>query len=568
MKLPFILFAVLVTLVCLGSASTRADGLAPIDIGGDHDGTYLTGQAEVSVVGSGIWTPLDRDGIERGFTDDNFLLRFSLTNSADRSRTYVLSHDIAFLDRLRVSVESSSGGRSDTVLGNDLPFEARQVEYPGLAYRGTLAPGERALVTVGIEMFDPQPMALALRLWDAHSFERHAVSYSVEFAVIATILITMAVTWAIFALAMQRWQLLLYSGYLGFSGCLILGFYGLAYQFVFWDAVAAHHVGFQPMALLAFGFAALFAVAHLELPRRMPRIAKITRLIGCTLLVLGLIALLGLPKAITIPCSMVALLVPFWIMVISIPIAWRYRDLSTALFALAWSIVGLTGISVFLLVGFDALPIDWTAAQTYQALSLVTLVEVLILTLSVAFSVRNLQNERDQAAVESRIDPLTRLLNRRGLEAMASAVMGLEARDTWWVALFDIDRFKHVNDTHGHAAGDSVLMRFADLLREHARQSDTTCRIGGEEFVILFEAGSAEIAVSVCERIRIAFATKPTRHADIAIQHTVSVGLTRAPGIFVSLDQLISPADAALYRAKHAGRNRVILADRNSDEAA
>ena len=124
--------------------------------------------------------------------------------------------------------------------------------------------------------------------------------------------------------------------------------------------------------------------------------------------------------------------------------------------------------------------------------------------------------------------------------------------------LEDIDHFKQVNDTHGHLAGDVVLQQVATVLREQIRDSDTLCRWGGEEFVMLLDNCPTDEAITRAEKIRQAIRshTVPVGRAQIVV--TLSMGITNYH-IGEPLDRFMARADAALYQAKEEGRDRVIL---------
>lgn len=158
-------------------------------------------------------------------------------------------------------------------------------------------------------------------------------------------------------------------------------------------------------------------------------------------------------------------------------------------------------------------------------------------------------------------DPLTGLLNRRGLVERVQALAG--PKGLLAVVMVDIDHFKLINDNHGHAVGDAVLARIATLLRAHLRPEDVLARFGGEEFTLLL-AGLDEVhAVEVCERLRQGVEQDDWARISEGLQVTASVGLSMAevdPQTLLDLPRLLEPADAALYRAKHLGRNRVEVA--------
>ena len=159
-------------------------------------------------------------------------------------------------------------------------------------------------------------------------------------------------------------------------------------------------------------------------------------------------------------------------------------------------------------------------------------------------------------------DPLTGLYNRRYLDEMLEREISRAKREGYRIslAMMDLDHFKNVNDTYGHQVGDLVLRTLGKLLLEHAREGDIACRYGGEEFVLVLPRLSVEHAYHRAEEWRQAFAGVVTRHGDLEISCTMSVGLAAYPDHSASSDKLISQADKALYKAKLAGRNRTEIA--------
>jgi diguanylate cyclase (GGDEF)-like protein len=160
--------------------------------------------------------------------------------------------------------------------------------------------------------------------------------------------------------------------------------------------------------------------------------------------------------------------------------------------------------------------------------------------------------------VDVRHDPLTGLGNRRELEALWPVLIQ-QARATGSplsVAMMDLDHFKQVNDTHGHVAGDQVLVVLAGVMRSHTRGSDLAIRMGGEEFMLVLPDTSAERAAEVCERLRLRVASQDWGSLAPGLQVTLSIGLTSSPP--VDPKTLVLRADEALYRAKAAGRNCLV----------
>jgi diguanylate cyclase (GGDEF)-like protein len=155
-------------------------------------------------------------------------------------------------------------------------------------------------------------------------------------------------------------------------------------------------------------------------------------------------------------------------------------------------------------------------------------------------------------------DPLTGVANRRHLDDRLAVELSRQVRygQPLSVILTDIDWFKRVNDTYGHAKGDTVLKAFADHLRESLRTSDFVARYGGEEFVLVLPNTTLEEAAALAERIR--EATKRIHFEQTELSMTSSFGVTTAlPG--ESMAEVLSRADEAMYQSKSNGRDRVSL---------
>jgi two-component system, cell cycle response regulator len=159
-------------------------------------------------------------------------------------------------------------------------------------------------------------------------------------------------------------------------------------------------------------------------------------------------------------------------------------------------------------------------------------------------------------------DPLTGLYNRRYLTAHLDGLLRHMAAGAAGPALmmFDIDWFKRINDTHGHAAGDGVLHEIASRTTRSVRAFDLVARYGGEEFVVVMPETPLPVALMVAERLRAAFAEKPVTLADppLEVEVTISVGVAATVGAAETAASLLRRADEALYAAKAQGRNRVV----------
>ena len=170
---------------------------------------------------------------------------------------------------------------------------------------------------------------------------------------------------------------------------------------------------------------------------------------------------------------------------------------------------------------------------------------------------RRLTDELRAAAAR---DPLTQLLNRRGLHGGLEAHFRTRTATPARVLLLDIDHFKRINDSHGHKAGDVVLCQVADALRHTLRRGDLASRLGGEEFVVVCLDADHEGVMLLAERLREAIErlAVPLPGPNGPLRCTVTIGVSLPFHGVDGLDAALQEADAALYRGKKAGRNRVV----------
>jgi diguanylate cyclase (GGDEF)-like protein len=174
-----------------------------------------------------------------------------------------------------------------------------------------------------------------------------------------------------------------------------------------------------------------------------------------------------------------------------------------------------------------------------------------------AFSEALMRAELEQRS-DAVLDPLTGLLNRNTLAGRFEEI-AQQARLTGapvCLIACDLDRFKRVNDTHGHERGDAVLKDAAYVLRKHLRSFELVYRLGGEEFLIVVPGCALAEGRAIAERVRVGL--DDARPGGLAV--TASFGIAAASGADAAFEPLFRAADAALYQAKRAGRNRVVAA--------
>ena len=178
---------------------------------------------------------------------------------------------------------------------------------------------------------------------------------------------------------------------------------------------------------------------------------------------------------------------------------------------------------------------------------------------------KHLEEQNAELERLANTDYLTDLYNRRRFFNTAEVEFAEAVRSgkPISITLIDLDHFKQVNDTHGHLVGDHVLVHIAHLIRSNCRASDIAARYGGEEFAILHPSLDRQNAFRVAERIRKEVEANPFLHERDEIGMTLSAGVvdTRTCKNCLRVDDVLSRADVALYRAKDGGRNQVVVFD-------
>ncbi len=308
------------------------------------------------------------------------------------------------------------------------------------------------------------------------------------------------------------------------------------------------------------GYLAMIAwAAVLRKTRRQSRLFVhcFVQFFGVSFLLLGL--MLGLYSPITGMVLLGSPLVGFILFGFR-PVVWGFTVSTVMVLLLAW--LSASGYDIYALyfradpTARDSLSYYWIASTVAFSVPFVTAVLTLVSLLLRRWVYREAQVRA--MAVQ---DPLTGLANRRALfdQFAHEIARARRAGEDLSVCVLDLDHFKQINDRHGHAAGDTVLVRVANLLRECLRETDRIGRIGGEEFVLVLPDTGHEGAEKVIERCRAALVGTPVM-LDVGEPLTVSASfgvVTALAGEQATESQLVSRADDALYLAKKRGRNRV-----------
>jgi diguanylate cyclase (GGDEF)-like protein len=315
-------------------------------------------------------------------------------------------------------------------------------------------------------------------------------------------------------------------------------------------------------AALSGAVGCLFAREIADLRRFSPRIHRLYGILAMAFLALAaanLAKLIGFGPLVAAVGNLLFLAVAVLTLVVSF-LAWRRGSRPAGWFLIAWALMEMFTIATTL----SWLLSDSSAGEAiwYLGLPLSMVLAALLVALGVADRLREQRAALSDAERRAQTDPLTGVLNRRSLlERLEAACHRAQARGLPIAVLFiDLDHFKRINDSHGHAAGDACLAAIIAPIQSELRQSDVVGRYGGEEFVILLSSADLSAALPVAERIVARVAALRVEGFGPPIALTCSIGVATSDALGVWGPPLIARADAAVYEAKRAGRNQVQVA--------
>jgi diguanylate cyclase (GGDEF)-like protein len=233
--------------------------------------------------------------------------------------------------------------------------------------------------------------------------------------------------------------------------------------------------------------------------------------------------------------------------------------------AARWPLIILTALhATVLLAGakgyLSGAIVDDTIPTAVSLFGLINFESVLFLLGTAVFLLAFVKEREEMASrLAASTDPLTGIANRGGFMLRGDVVMDRCRADGSPVSvlMFDLDRFKEINDTFGHAVGDAVLLKFCEAASGALRPNDVFARIGGEEFAVVLPGSGIEAAWVRAERIRASFTETCRKLGEFEVDATVSGGVSTSAAPHPSLEMLLASADVALYNAKIEGRNRI-----------
>ena len=503
-------------------------------------GGALTYAQAVAAWQNGQFAPPQADNLNLGVTPSAYWARLQIDNPSAAPRRIILSHDYAPTDDVRLY---SGPDPADTKVAGDT------ATLPDGAWRSRVAAFELDLPpqssqVVYLRVATESNLNMELSLWPPAQYQQHeqliSLFYGLLFGGVAV-----TVLYLLFAAQLAREpNALLLAAYLTSYGLYLAFLNGFPSLWLPGALLAYINVLHIASLGLLFGFGALFYRRYLQLANEYvwaDRVVALLQWLGFAVVLYGV-----LPYSVL---GVILLLVTGIGPLFTIGFAfylWYRRRPHAAVFALGWVIAHLGSM-------LGTLRVSGVLPNSDLILHLPAVgcaIAFACFTWSIG---RRLSVERIYAYT----DFLTGLANRRQLSSQGEMEYDRARRygHPLSLVLLDVDHFKTVNDTWGHAFGDKVLRKLAEHCRNESRTSDLVIRLGGEEFAILLVETPITEARKIAERLRLAQMSDKLEGRKI----TVSLGISELLPDDRGIEDLLQRADAAMYRAKEAGRNRVEL---------
>jgi diguanylate cyclase (GGDEF)-like protein len=388
---------------------------------------------------------------------------------------------------------------------------------------------------------------------------RQSLTIALACGALAALALATAAMW----LVLSDRLFILYAGMTGLQALYLAYFSGQGFRWP-WLAAAS---GLMPYAwnvpvALSGAMASLFAREIADLRHASPRVYRVFGWLAAgfaALAVANVGELVGLGAIVVAIGNLMFLGAGVFVLVVAF-LAWRRGNRAAGWFLFAWVLLETFAIVTSARLLFTRAVTD--EALFYYGLPGSMVASAILTSLGVADRLRQQRHALTEAERRAKTDPLTGVLNRRSLlEQLEAACRDGRSNGLPVAVLFlDLDFFKAINDSYGHAAGDACLAAIVGPIQAELRQSDIIGRYGGEEFIVVLSGADAAAAELIAERIRLRVSEQCIEGHSPPIRLTCSIGVASSHPLGVWGEALIAQADTAVYAAKRLGRNRVQVA--------
>lgn len=491
-----------------------------------------------------------RNQVSFGFTKNTVWGVLPITNSATDSSIQVLKIDNAWLDEIDIYFFKNDQLRRHVALGDSLLFTQRPRDERMPAVAHSFEAGE-TFVLFRFQSEDPMTIPIYLGNEGAIASYKSENAYFYG-ALYGSLLILLIYNFVLYFYLKER-RYLLYSLYLFAFTAFNFTYTGHGFWVAWSDSIWLQQ-WVMPTLMFCYIFSGVvFTIEFLNTRVFLPALYSARRKIYFGLLILAcVIFLTGSRSVIVMVQLMILTTMSIWMLVIGY---FSYKGGNPlAKFFIPAIAMGTGGATISSLATWGVIPYSQWA---FRGIEIGMLIEMSLLSISLGFNFKMVQEARKSAETNARLDPLTNLYNRRAFPDLVHPIwlLGKRNKNPMSIILMDLDWFKRINDQFGHTVGDEVLERVSMELKKRLRDSDIPLRWGGEEFLIFLPNTEGGKAKHLAESLRKHFETLSFNKVN---KITTSIGVASAFPSQIDLDKLIMRADEALYSAKQKGRNQVV----------
>lgn len=517
-----------------------------------ESGQTLSLEEAIAARTSGKFSPSNTDVLSFGIGARPVWVHLPVINQSDAAALRRFQIENAWQDHIDLYFISPDGSRQHQPFGDNRPFAERILKSRFFAAEHRFAPGT---TDIYLRVSGADPIVLPIFLSQPENVDKRELTQGYRYGFIYGYLLALMGYNLLLYLSLRDKRHLSYAIYIALFVVTNLAYTGHGFAYLWQENVALQR-WIIPVLMVFFSLSGLLFARHfLDTPKNFPRSHRaMVWSSSAFLAALAAACLLSDDQALAILVAFVCVNVYS----IALPalgllaLYARHRFSRYFLTATLASTLGtaVTSLAVLGFISFSDL--------RFRAVEIGMVIDATLLALALGSQFRTMQAERLFAERLAARDSLTDLYNRRSFLELARPLWSNAKRHERNLSLImvDIDHFKSINDSHGHAAGDNAIIALTRVLVETVRAGDVVARWGGEEFLVLLPETPLAAAVLLAERLRqrIEEVRVPMGGADIGF--TVSLGVASSDGK-ESLDRLITEADHFLYESKHQGRNRV-----------
>lgn len=479
-------------------------------------------------------------------------LRFEVANPGEAPALRRLSLETSWIDKVDVYFLQDGEEPEAHHTGDTLPFSERPVEDRFFVFQHAFPPGT---TTVFIRAETLDPLVLPVYLTNLEQAQSRLILESYGYGFLYGIILALLAYNLMLYFSLRNGRYFYYSIYLAFFLLMNASYTGHGFRWL-WPDYPAWQLWSNPVLIMLFALSGLlFATRFLNTRLSFPRLHRVVIRVCIGF---GVLEALAVGSGNHLPALLLAFVFVFLFsigMVVLGVVSVHAGNKSAKYFLLA-SVTHASCSSVTATAVWGLIPYSRLA---YHAVEIGMAIDAILLAMALADQFRINQDDRIRAERLAGVDPLTGVNNRRSFYEIVNPIWagGLRKGKDMSVILMDVDRFKSINDTYGHAHGDNVLIQVARTLMNDARAGDILARWGGEEFILFLPETTLDEATAIAERLRQRIARIPTDMEGGMDTLTASFGIAHTEESTITLDDLISAADKRLYKAKETGRDRV-----------